>query len=149
MACRSLRSAVLAFALAGTTACTHIGTGPTKAQVFDPAACAGTFEIYFKPEQVQLSAQAKAQIKAAQRAMAGCKIEQISVLGLPDATDDAHAAQKISEARAEAVIATLGGAGIPRDKMRAMASGVVAARPGGSDAMLMRRALITVQASAS
>jgi outer membrane protein OmpA-like peptidoglycan-associated protein len=148
MTYRPLRFLALALSLAGTAACAHSGANAPAPQAFNPSSCAGSFDIYFKPAQAQLSAQAKAQIKAAQRAMSGCKIQQISVLGLPDATGDASTAQKIAKARADAVLATLGGAGLPRDKMRALASGVETARAGKTaDPLMQRRALVTIQAS--
>jgi outer membrane protein OmpA-like peptidoglycan-associated protein len=144
----ALRFLALALGLAGTAACTHGAANAPVPQAFNPSSCAGSFDIYFKPAQAELTAQAKAQIRAAQRAMSGCKIEQISVLGLPDATDDASTAQKISKARADAVLATLGGAGLPRDKMRALASGVETTRAGKTaDPLMQRRVLVTVQAS--
>ena len=145
---RSLVSLALALCLAGTTACAHHGETISERQAFDPNSChAGTFDVYFRPAQVKLSVQAKAQIEAVQRAISGCRIEQISVVGLPDATGDARTAQKVSQARANAILATLGSSGIPRDKLHALARGID--ETAGRNDLLRRRGVIMVEASPS
>ena len=144
---RPLTSLALLFLLTGTTACASLAEHKAERQAFDPTACAsGTFDVYFQPDQVKLSTQAKKGIEAAQRAFAGCKIRQVSVIGLPDGTDDPAKAQKVSQARADAVAAMLTSSGWPVDKLRVLAR-------GGEDAsngkLMQRRARIAVVASAS
>jgi outer membrane protein OmpA-like peptidoglycan-associated protein len=146
---RPILGLVLMFCLTGTAACTHLGDSTAARQTFDPIAChAGTFDIYFPPDQVKLSAQAKAQIEDAQRALSGCKIVQVSVVGLPDRADDMRAAKSISQARADSIVATLKSSGWPGDKFQVRDLGDKTAGNDGQN-ILQRRARITVQAAAS
>jgi outer membrane protein OmpA-like peptidoglycan-associated protein len=144
-----LVSLALALCLTGTAACAHRGGPAPESQAFDPAAChSGSFEVYFRPAEVKLSAEAKAQIEDVRRAISVCRVRQISVVGLPDATADAQAARNVSLARANTIVATLGAGGVPRGKLRAMASGVGETARGSDTGDLMgRRAVIMVSAS--
>ena len=146
---RSFVSLALLLCMAGTAACSHLD--PAQGQAFDPARCrSGSFDVYFKPDDAQLSKQAKAQIEAVKRAMSSCKIAQISVVGLPDGTRDAQKAKTISQARAKAIAASLDGAGVPHDKLRTLASGAIPARGSEeTDALMQRRAQVTIRVAGS
>ena len=140
-------SLAVLFLLTGTTACASLAENKAEHQAFDPTACAsGAFDVYFQPDQIKLSVQAKKGIQAAQHAFAGCKIQQVSVIGLPDATDDPAKAQKLSQGRAKAVAAMLASSGWPVDKLRVVARGGETASDGK---LMQRRARIAVVASAS
>lgn len=141
---RTLIALVLALGLAGTTAYAHLGAERTTTHhAFDPLACGGgTFDIYFKPADAVLSLEAEAQIEAVRSAMSGCAIEEISILGLADGTEDA---QEVSRARADAIADTLRARGIPREKLRIIAGTEEAL--GGTDSLMPRRARVTIQAS--
>src|SRR5262249_55572227 len=145
---RSFLSSALVLCMAGTTACSHLGA--PERQAFDPARCrSGSFDVYFKPDDARLSTQAKAQIEAVKRAMSSCKIAQISVVGLADGTSDAQKAKTISQARANAIAASLDGAGVPHDKLRTLASGTIPARGADTDALMQRRAQVTIRVAGS
>ena len=116
---------------------------------FDPTAChAGTFDIYFEPWHAELSPEAKAIIKSAQRGLAGCKIDHVRIVGLADAVGSAEENMKISQERANTIAAALAAGGWPRDKFEVLAHGdEKATTDSGLMKPMRRRARVTVEAS--
>jgi outer membrane protein OmpA-like peptidoglycan-associated protein len=144
---------ILVSALALTAAaCAHKKEEPSAAAArkpFDPTACqAGTFSVYFEPWQAELSPEAKAQIKAAQDALVGCKIQHVRIVGLADAVGDKASNQKVSQARANTIATALETGGWSRAQFEVLAYGEKGAKKKGIEKPMRRRASVTVQASA-
>lgn len=131
----------------GLAGCVH----SQDKQAFNPPAChVGAFDIYFQPNDVRLSRQAKTEIDALQRALSACKIERVSVIAVPENGQDAALARTISEARADAVILGFGAPAWPRDRFHVLAAEKnFAGARAGDEPILARRARVVIEASAS
>ncbi len=136
------------FALASCA--THDMADEAVQPPFDPAACtARAFSIYFESWHADLSEEARTAILDQQRALAGCRIEHVRIVGMAGAPGDEAANQAISQQRAEVIANALAAGGWPREHFELVAIGEAgASAPDGMDLPMRRRVNVSVEASA-
>ncbi|MGA0605640.1 OmpA family protein [Phenylobacterium sp. VNQ135] len=111
-----------------------------------PARCEDqTVQIYFEPDQAEVTPEGRSVIAAAANQAQGCTVERVSVLGLADAAGGATANLELSKKRAQSVTAALVAARLPAAEFSVAAAGQAGAvTSDGRAAPLRRRADVTL-----
>lgn len=100
-----------------------------------------TVQIYFEPDQAEMTPEGRRVITEAATLARGCRVERVSVLGLADAAGDPNANMELSKRRAQSVTAALVAAQLPAAEFRVDAAGQAGATTAdGRTAPLRRRA---------
>ncbi len=106
------------------------------------------FEIYFVEGQARLTPPARELIALTAEQMRDCRIDRVHVTGLSSATGSAAVNQRLSEQRAEAVVAAMREEGWPVPGFEVEAMGEEGARTeGGGMAPLRRRTEVFINAA--
>ena len=104
-----------------------------------------TVQIYFEPDQIEVTPEGRSVIAEAARQSRGCTVQRVTVLGLADATGDPAANLELSKKRAQAGTAALVAAQLPAAEFSVAAAGQAGAvTPDGKAAPLRRRADVTL-----
>ncbi len=104
-----------------------------------------TVQIYFEPDQIEVTPEGRSVIAEAARQSRGCTVQRVTVLGLADATGDPAANLELSKKRAQSVTAALVAAQLPAAEFSVAAAGQAGAvTPDGKAAPLRRRADVTL-----
>lgn len=104
-----------------------------------------TVQIYFEPDQADVTPEGRSVIAEAAAQARGCTVERVSVLGLADADGDPTANLELSKKRAQSVTAALVAARLPAAEFRVAAAGQAGAvTSDGKAAPLRRRADVTL-----
>lgn len=104
-----------------------------------------TVQIYFEPEQAEVTPESRQVISEAAAQARGCTVERVSVLGLSDGDGDATANLELSKRRAQSVTAALVAAKLPAAEFRVAGAGQAGSRTAdGKAAPLRRRADVTL-----
>lgn len=120
----TMRSTVLAAAIAAVALAGCSTTPDRDALVAEPSACAAKrFDVYFAEDQAQLTDAARTAIGLTATQLQGCEIRTVKVLGLASSTGNAEANQVLSERRALAVAEALAAAGWPAPAFELEAAG--------------------------
>ena len=120
----TMRSTVLAAAIAAVALAGCSTTPGRDALVAEPSACAAKrFDVYFAEDQAQLTDAARTAIGLTATQLQGCEIRTVKVLGLASSTGNAEANQALSERRALAVAEALAAAGWPAPAFELEAAG--------------------------
>lgn len=104
-----------------------------------------TVQIYFEPDQAEVTPEGRRVITEAATLARGCTVERVSVMGLADAAGDPGANLELSKKRAQSVTAALVQARLPAAEFRVDAAGQAGAvTADGRTAPLRRRADVTL-----
>ena len=95
--------------------------------------------VYFEADSAEIGKEGLAVIKAAAKAAKSCKVTQVEVRGLADATGAPDANLDLSKRRARSVAAALSAAGFPAAEFRMTAVGDAGATTAGGQAAPLRR----------
>lgn len=111
-----------------------------------PSRCEDqTVQIYFEPDQAELTPEGRGVIAEAANMARGCQVARVSVLGLADAAGDPAANLELSKRRAQSVTAALVAAQLPAAEFQVAAAGQAGAvTADGRTAPLRRRADVTL-----
>lgn len=114
-----------------------------------PARCVDqTVDIYFAPEQAELTPEGRMVITQAASSTRGCKVAAVEVVGLADGVGAPAANLELSKRRAQSVTAALTAAGLPAADFKVGAAGQAGAvTADGRAAPLRRRAEVTLRLS--
>ena len=126
--------------------------GDTPAPAFNPAACVErNFTIYFDEGRSELSEDARRIIDLESRAITGCRIDGVRIIGLADQEEgNQESSRALSVRRAEVLSDYLAQrAGWPRSRFQLLATGARGAvTEEGLDVPVRNRARIIVASSA-
>jgi outer membrane protein OmpA-like peptidoglycan-associated protein len=104
-----------------------------------------TVQIYFEPDQAEVTPEGRGVIAEAAKMTQGCTVQRVSVLGLADAAGDPTANLELSKKRAQSVTAALVAARLPAAEFQVAAAGQAGAvTADGKAAPLRRRADVTL-----
>ena len=145
---RGLGAAVLVLAVLGSGCATL--TSARDRIVKREANCADvTVEIYFEPNSAEVTKEGRAVLRAAADQARGCRIDQVTVLGLADAAGAPAANLELSKKRAASVTQALAATGLPTAEFDLAAVGQAGAVTADGDTRpLRRRADVTLKLSA-
>lgn len=136
-------------ALAATVALGGCQTAQTvRARlVRTPPRCVDeTVQIYFAPDEAELTPEGRLVISQAASAARGCTVKGVEVLGLADAAGAPGANLELSKKRADAVARALAANGLPAADFKLQAAGQAGAvRADGAASPLRRRADVTLR----
>lgn len=105
-----------------------------------------TVQIYFAPDQAELTPEGRMVIGQAASAARSCKVTAVEVLGLADAAGAPGANLELSRRRAQSVAAALSANGLPVADFKVAAAGQAGAiTADGKAAPLRRRADVTLR----
>lgn len=109
-----------------------------------------TVQIYFEPDQAEVTPEGRRVIGEAANLARGCKVARVSVLGLADAQGESAANLELSKRRAQSVTAALVAAQLPAAEFRVAAAGQAGATTAdGRAAPLRRRADVVLHMAAN
>ncbi|WP_337186813.1 OmpA family protein [Phenylobacterium sp.] len=133
---------------AGLAAC---ATGPSgRAAIETPTATCRevTIPIYFEPNEAEVTPEGRGVLAAETRAVRGCRIEGVRVVGLADAVGDPAANLELSKRRAASVAEAIKAAGLPDAEFEMAAAGQAdSISSDGQLRPLRRRADVTLRVS--
>jgi len=114
-----------------------------------PARCVDqTVQVYFSPDQAELTPEGRMVITQAAAQTRGCRVSAVEVVGLADAAGAPGANLELSRRRAQSVAAALTSAGLPAADFRVAAAGEAGAvTADGRHAPLRREAVVTLRLS--
>ncbi|HEV2530694.1 OmpA family protein [Phenylobacterium sp.] len=137
-----LLTAAAAMALGG---CATMQTARARLVKATPRCEDQTVQIYFAPDQAELTPEGRMVIAQAASNTRACKILGVDVLGLADGAGQAGANLELSRRRAQSVTAALAANGLPSAEFKMTAAGQAGAvTSGGQAAPLRRRADVTL-----
>lgn len=139
-------------ALLALAACSTPDGADSSAPAFNPAACAQRdFVIYFEEHRSELTDEAQRVIDLEARAIRGCHIESVRIIGLSDQDEgNAESTRALSVRRAEVLAEYLAQrVGWPRSRFQLLATGERGAVTSeGLDVPVRNRARIIADARA-
>ncbi|MCR5877790.1 OmpA family protein [Phenylobacterium sp. J367] len=143
----SAAAAVLLVGL-GLSACETVSSARDRL-VRAPDRCVDrTVQIYFEPNQAEVTDEGRAVIKQAADDARGCKVGKVEVTGLADAVGAPADNLELSKRRAQSVTAALAAAGLPAAEFAVAAVGAAGAETAdGRAAPLRRRADVKLHIS--
>lgn len=107
-----------------------------------------TVQIYFEPDQAELTPEGRGVITEAANLARGCAVGRVSVIGLADAAGAPNANMELSKRRAQSVTAALVAARLPAGEFQVEAAGQAGAvTADGKTAPLRRRVDVTLHMS--
>ena len=107
-----------------------------------------TVQIYFEPDQAEVTPEGRRVITEAATLAQGCKVSRVTVLGLADANGEPGANMELSKRRAQSVTAALVSARLPAAEFQVSAAGQAGATTAdGRNAPLRRRADVVLHMS--
>lgn len=107
-----------------------------------------TVDIYFEPDSSAVTKEGRAVLRAAADQAKGCKIDQVTVLGLADAAGAPAANLELSKQRAASVTQALAATGLPAAEFDLSAVGQAGSiTAAGDNRPLRRRADVTLKLS--
>lgn len=138
-------AAALALAAAG---CATLGIRDRSELVAEPQVCANTtVPVYFRESEAGLTGEAAELIRTTARALGGCDIRRVRVLGLASATGGEQRNLTLSERRAQVVAQALAEAGWPVPSFELFAAGEAGAvTEAGEREPIRRRVEVIVEA---
>jgi len=137
-------AAVAALALGG---CTSVEGGRARL-VKPPPRCADqSVEVYFAPDQAELTPESRMVINQAAQGAAACKVSRVEVMGLADAAGQPGANLELSRRRAQSVTAALEANGLPAADFKVSAAGQSGAVTADGKAPLRRRVDVVLHMS--
>lgn len=105
-------------------------------------------QIYFAPDQAELTPDGRMVIVQAAQAARGCKVSSIEVVGLADAAGAPAANMELSRKRANSVTTALTSAGLPAADFKVAAGGEAGStNAAGQTAPLRRRVDVRLRLS--
>jgi len=135
-------TAAAAMVLSG---CATVQTARARLVKAPPRCEDQTAQIYFAPDQAELTPEGRMVISQAAANARGCKVIGVDVLGLADGAGAPAANLELSRRRAQSVGAALAANGLPAAEFKIAAGGQAGAvTAGGQAAPLRRRADITL-----
>lgn len=109
-----------------------------------------TVQIYFEPDQAEVTPESRRVIAEAASLARGCTVARVTVLGLADAEGEPGANMELSKRRAQSVTAALVAARLPAAEFRVSAAGQAGATTAdGKTAPLRRRADVVLHMAAN
>lgn len=109
-----------------------------------------TVQIYFEPDQAEVTPESRRVIAEAASLARGCTVARVTVLGLADAEGEPGANMELSKRRAQSVTAALVAARLPTAEFRVSAAGQAGATTAdGKTAPLRRRADVVLHMAAN
>ena len=131
-----LMAAAAAVALAG---CQTVRDARDRLVKAPPRCEDQTVQIYFEPDQAEVTPESRRVITEAANLARGCKVARVSVLGLADAEGGSAANMELSKRRAQSVTAALVAAQLPAAEFRVSAAGQAGATTADGRAAPLRR----------
>jgi hypothetical protein len=140
---------ILAFAaLVSLGACTETHDFWGKTAFSGPARCSdGRFSIYFAEGSDRLTEPARQVIAARARVLRTCRIREVRVIGLSDASGAAESNLSLSQKRARRVAEALAAEGLPRPVFEVRGAGAWGATRDGREIPVRRRAEVVLAVS--
>ncbi len=120
---------------------------PIDAPAAAPDCSARDFDLYFESWRADLSEDARAELKAVQDGLAGCRIDEVKIVGMAGAPGDVADNDAISRQRAEAVSAALQAGGWDPETFVLVAIGEKGAGVDDMDKPMRRKTRVIVKAS--
>jgi outer membrane protein OmpA-like peptidoglycan-associated protein len=134
---------VVAVALAG---CQTMQAARARLVKAPPRCVDETVQVYFAPDQAELTPEGRMVINQAASDARACKVTAVEVVGLADAAGAPGANFELSKMRAESVTRALAANGLPVADFRVAAAGQQGAvTSDGKAAPLRRRADVTLR----
>jgi len=135
-------TAAAAMALSG---CATVQSARARLVKAPPRCEDQTVQVYFSPDQAELTPEGRMVISQAAANARGCKVTGVDVLGLADSAGGAGPNLDLSRRRAQSVGAALAANGLPAAEFKIAAAGQAGAvTAGGQAAPLRRRADVTL-----
>ena len=143
----SHRSAILTVLILGVGLGACATLKPDRYRRADPAQpCADQrVAVYFESESSEIGPESRAVISAAAKPAKRCRVLNVEVVGLADATGAPGANLELSKRRAASVTAALAASGLPTKDLKVTAAGQAGATTAdGKSAPLRRRAEVVM-----
>ncbi|MDB5495581.1 MAG: outer membrane protein [Phenylobacterium sp.] len=135
-------AAVAAVTLSG---CSTMQTARERLVKAPPRCVDETVEVYFAPDQAELTPESRMVINQAASGAAACKVIGVEVVGLADAAGAPAANLELSKRRAQSVAAALTANGVPTADFKVSGAGQAGATTAdGKTAPLRRRTEVTL-----
>ena len=106
-----------------------------------------TVQIYFERGSAEVTSEGRAVLRAAAGQAKGCKVDDVSILGLADAPGSTDANLELSKKRVAAVTQVLSATGVATGQLDVKAVGQAGAITPNGAALLRRRADVTLKLS--
>lgn len=107
-----------------------------------------TVQIYFEPNSTEVTREGRAVLRAAASQAKGCRVDELSILGLADAAGTPDANLELSKKRVAAVTQVLAATGLPVAQLELRAAGQEGSVTPRGAAPLRRRADVVLKLSA-
>jgi len=134
-----------AAAAIGLSGCATVQSARARLVKAPPRCEDQTVQIYFSPDQAELTPEGRMVISQAAANARACKVRGVDVLGLADGAGAPGANLELSKRRAESVGAALAANGLPAAEFKIAAGGQAGAVTAqGQAAPLRRRADVTL-----
>ena len=138
-----------AAAAVGLSGCATVQSARARLVKAPPRCVDQTVEIYFAPDQAELTPEGRMVISQAAQGVRACKVTAVEVLGLADAAGAPAANLELSRKRAQSVAAALAANGLPAAEFKVAAAGQAGAVTAtGQSAPLRRRVDVALRLAA-